>query len=126
MKKHHEVPPDHSEATPGHIRFRGQPPVFQKFYCDALASSMGTICSAPFNFVRNMKYSTNAAKVTPTTWNVLSQLRREAARQPTWWKTFMHIQQRFVIGWGLVQIGPRIAFTQLVFDYLQVRFGNKA
>jgi len=108
----------------GHILFN-EPALFHKFWCDVTASSLAFIAVAPFNYLRNIKMAVLATERTPSAGACFSQLLLEARREKNLLLSLNYIQKRFVLGWGLLQLGPRIAFTQLLFDYLNDFYETK-
>jgi len=96
-----------------------------KFVGDFVASAFAYTVATPFNYIRNLKYATQAGKPTPSGGTCLYELWKTTLDQRTLGAKIEHVNERLVIGWGIARVGLGVAFTQFVFDKLQSRTRSK-
>ena len=83
-----------------------------------MAATMATIVSGPFNYARNMQYSTPVRKEAPSISVVLKELIVETMQQSTRIQQIMFVTHRLRIGWGTARVALGMAFGHSVYDWL--------
>lgn len=91
--------------------FVSLPPLFPPF-------PQATCVSAPFNYVRNIKYGWSAKSVPPHSWTILLDLARETrvVAHPA-----KHVQERLRLGWGTARVAVGMAVGQYLYEFTKVQ-----
>ena len=81
-------------------------------------SLQATCVSAPFNYVRNIKYGWSAKSVPPHSWTILLDLARETrvVAHPA-----KHVQERLRLGWGTARVAVGMAVGQYLYEFTKVQ-----
>lgn len=77
-----------------------------------------TCVSAPFNYVRNIKYGWSAKSVPPHSWTILLDLARETR---TVARPAKHVQERLRLGWGTARVAVGMAVGQYLYEFTKVQ-----
>lgn len=90
------------------------------FISNAGAAGVATLFTAPFNFVRNKKLSTQLGLEPDTTRKILMQLRSDALKQSSSKvQQFRYIQDRFKLGPSMLRVAFCMGLGQCTFDYVK-------
>lgn len=89
-----------------------------QWLCNILAAALATVSSGPFNYVRNVHYSTSSRVSADTTSMILADLCKEIHSQPSLQQKGRLIAQRLRLGWGTARVGLGMGFAQVVYDTL--------
>jgi len=79
------------------------------------AGLVATISSAPWNYARNIKYSTPPGQRAPSIWCCLKDLYRDARTAPCGSLPFL--QQRLRIGWGTARVACGMAVGYQLYEH---------
>jgi hypothetical protein len=91
----------------------------QQWRGNLLAAAAATVLSGPFNYARNVQYSTSSRERAETTWRVLRQLARDARDHPgNTMDMVRFLQSRLRIGWGTARVALGMTFGHAVYDWL--------
>jgi hypothetical protein len=96
-------------------------PPHQQWQANLVAAALATVASGPFNYVRNIQYSTSSAKIPHGTWQVLTDLARQTMTlesAKTVGGKLRYLQQRLRIGWGTARVACGMTFGHAVYDWL--------
>ena len=92
----------------------------EQWMANLVAASLATIASGPFNYVRNIQYSTKSSQRSPCTTQVLKDLMHQTKQFSSSYEQLHFLQQRLRIGWGTARVAMGIAFGHAVYDWLHV------
>ena len=93
------------------------PPEYQ-WMANLFAAALATIVSGPFNLVRNVQYSTKSSEISPTSYEVISELMNETRQIESTPQQLRYLSQRLRIGWGTARVATGMAFGHWVYDGL--------
>ncbi len=88
------------------------------FGMNLIAASIATIISAPWNYVRNVHYSTPIGEKPVGTLTILRQLWCQAMQEKTIIGKMFHLQRQLRIGWGTARVGCGMAFSSHVYNVI--------
>ena len=94
-------------------------PPAQQWKANLVAAAMATVASGPFNYVRNIQYSTSARQKALSTTQILQEFWLEVRQQPTFLKQVGEASQLLRIGWGTMRVALGMSFGHFVYDQLQ-------
>jgi hypothetical protein len=83
------------------------------FSAALLAGGLATIASAPFNYVRNIKYGWHAAEVPDSGARILLDLMRDIRSSS---HPLKHTQERLRLGWGTARVAVGMAVGQWLYE----------
>eukprot|EP00995_Heteronema_vittatum_P007054 NODE_218_length_1630_cov_130.833650_g152_i0.p1 GENE.NODE_218_length_1630_cov_130.833650_g152_i0~~NODE_218_length_1630_cov_130.833650_g152_i0.p1 ORF type:complete len:261 (-),score=44.10 NODE_218_length_1630_cov_130.833650_g152_i0:715-1497(-) len=106
--------PSSSSSSPATGRtFSGQ------FVSKSIAAGLGTICSAPLNYVRSLKYAHLCLEThPPSMFAILAGLYADTAaisKKKGRWAAAQFIQMRWNLGWGTTRVAVGMAFGDFVY-----------
>lgn len=90
----------------------------QQFLGNFVAAGLATIVSGPFNYVRNIQYSTSSRVRADSTWRVLKALSEQVREQPNVADKLHLLQNRLRIGWGTARVAMGMSFAHGVYNWL--------
>ena len=90
-----------------------------QFTLNMCAAVCATVVSAPFNYVRNIQYASDAAAAPTSVVAELGRLVREARADASPWQA---LQRRLRLGWGSVRVGAGMAVGAHVYESVQQAF----
>lgn len=89
----------------------------EEFLLNMFSATLATILSSPFNYVRNIQYSTPPEKIPHSIFKILSGLWKKASCKDSWWESIKYVQFRLRIGWGTARVGCGMAFGAYVYEF---------
>ena len=92
-----------------------------------VAAGLATVMSGPWNYARNIQYSTRSKEIQPSIQQVFVELLAEVRLQPSGIQRFHYLQHQLRVGWGTLRVAMGLAFAHSIYDGLQDVFNkNKA
>lgn len=85
-------------------------------YGSLVAGVVATVISSPFNFVRNIHFSTHPREPIRPALEILSRLHRHAFESES---PFRYLQMRLCLGWGTMRVGVGMAMTATLYESFQ-------
>lgn len=99
------------------LNIGGQSLGIKKLAIDLIAAIGATIFSAPFNYVRNRKFSTPPDQKPLNTLQTWKDLWRRSGRKGTnFIQRLPHFQRALGLGWGSARVALAMAFGQTIYD----------
>ena len=89
----------------------------EQWYGNIVAAGMATVISGPFNYVRNIQYSTSSQVKADSTVQILVFLIDEIKEAPSVPQKLSLIQNRLRIGWGTARVALGMTFAHGVYDW---------
>ena len=83
-----------------------------------VAAGLATILSGPFNYARNVQYSTSSRIRADGTFQVLKALVDETIRTPSALERWKLVTSKLRIGWGTLRVAAGMSYAQFVYDFL--------
>mmetsp|Transcript_35338 Transcript_35338/g.45565 ORF Transcript_35338/g.45565 Transcript_35338/m.45565 type:complete len:309 (+) Transcript_35338:85-1011(+) len=85
-----------------------------EFTAVAFAGAFATALSSPFNYVRNLVYSSHPSINIPSVWKSLHLLLKDFRKQS---HPYHFLQQRLNIGWGTTRVALGMAVSNYIYEW---------
>jgi hypothetical protein len=86
------------------------------FTSNMIAACIATVFSSPWNYVRNIHYSTPSGQVPSSTYNIWKLLLTEMQTFPHIITKLKFLQTQLRVGWGTARVGFGMAFSSQIYN----------